>query len=64
MAVLKEVTFKVTFENLGVPTMGYTSRLFTKNVEQVYIVWSKIGHQKDSRFKVEMIDKNIEKDKG
>jgi hypothetical protein len=68
MAVLKgEVTFKVTFEGLGVPVgLGYTSGIIYKEcAEQVYASapWSKIGHQKDPRFKVEMVDKNIERDK-
>ena len=69
MAVLKgEVTFKVTFRGLGIPVgFGYTSAIIYKEcAEQVYASapWSKIGHQKDPRFKVEMIDKNIERDKG
>lgn len=68
MAVLKgEVTFKVTFRGLGIPVgFGYTSAIIYKEcAEQVYASapWSKIGHQKDPRFKVEMIDKNIERDK-
>ena len=68
MAVLKgEVTFKVTFEKLGVPIMGYTSAIIYKEcAEQVYASapWSKIGHLKDQRFKIEILDKNIERDKG
>ena len=69
MAVLKgEVTFKVTCRGLGIPVgFGYTSGIIYKEcAEQVYASspWSKIGHQKDPRFKVEMIDKNIERDKG
>ena len=68
ITVLKgELTFKVTFNNLGVPIMGYTSAIIYKEcAEQVYASapWSKIRHQKDPRFKVEMVDKNIEKDKG
>ena len=68
MAILKgEVTFKVTFNGLGVPLgLGYTSAIIYKEcAEQVYASapWSKIGHQKDPRFKVEMIDKNIVRDK-
>ena len=68
MAILKgEVTFKVTFEGLGIPVgFGYTSAIIYKEcAEQVYASapWSKIGHQKDPRFKVEMVDKNIERDK-
>ena len=68
MAILKgEVTFKVTFEGLGIPVgFGYTSAIIYKEcAEQVYASapWSKIGHQKDPRFKVEMVDKNIESDK-
>ena len=65
MAVLKgEVTFKVTFNNLGVPIMGYTSAIIYKEcAEQVYASapWSSIGHKKNPRFKVEMI-KNIKRD--
>ena len=68
MAILKgEVTFKVTFTGLGVLVgFGYTSGIIYKEcAEQVYASapWSKIGYQKDPRFKVEMIDKNIERDK-
>ena len=68
MAILKgEVTFKVTFKGLGVPVgLGYASAIIYKEcAEQVYASapWSKIGHQKDPRFKVEMVDKNIERDK-
>ena len=68
MAILKgEVTFKVTFKGLGVPVgFGYTSGIiYKKCAEQVYASapWSKIGHQKDPRFKVEIVDKNIERDK-
>lgn len=67
MARLKgEVTFKVTFEGLGVPIgFGYTSAIIYKEcAEQVYASapWSKIGHLKNQRFKVEMIDKFIERD--
>ena len=67
MAILKgEVTFKVTFKNLGVPASMYSSAIIFKEcAQQVYASapWSKIGHQKDPRFKVEMVDKNIERDK-
>ena len=67
MANLKgEVTFKVTFNNLGVPASMYSSAIIHKEcAEQVYASapWSKIGHQKDLRFKLEMVDKNIERDK-
>jgi len=68
MAVLKgEVTFKVTFEGLGVPVgLGYTSGIIYKEcAEQVYASapWSSIGHKKNTRFKVEMVDKNIKRDK-
>ena len=68
MAILKgEVTFKVTFKGLGVPVgLGYTSAIIYKEcAEQVYASapWSKIGHEKDPRFKVKIIDKNIERDK-
>ncbi len=67
MARLKgEVTFKVTFEGLGVPIgFGYTSAIIYKEcAEQVYASapWSKIGHLKNPRFKVEMIDKSIDRD--
>ena len=68
MAILKgEVTFKVTFKGIGVPVgFGYTSAIIYKEcAEQVYASapWSKIGHQKDPRFKVEMVNKNIDRDK-
>jgi hypothetical protein len=67
MANLKgEVTFKVTFKNLGVPASMYSSAIIYKEcAQQVYASapWSKIGHQKDSRFKVEIINKNIVRDK-
>ena len=67
MANLKgEVTFKVTFKNLGVPASMYSSAIIFKEcAQQVYASapWSKIGHQKDSRFKVEIINKNIVRDK-
>ena len=67
MANLKgEVTFKVTFSNLGVPASMYSSGIIYKEcAQQVYASapWSSIGYKKDPRFKVEMIDKNIERDK-
>ena len=66
MANLKgEVTFKVTFNNLGVPASMYSSAIIYKEcAQQVYASapWSKIGHQKDHRFKVEIVDKNIVRD--
>ena len=67
MAILKgEVTFKVTFEGMGVPIgFGYTNAIIYKEcAEQVYASapWSKIGHLKNPRFKVEMIDKSIDRD--
>lgn len=67
MANLKgEVTFKVTFTNLGVPASMYSSAIIYKEcAEQVYASapWSSIGHKKKPWFKVEMVDKNIERDK-
>ena len=68
MAILKgEVTFKVTFEGLGVPIgFGYTSAIIYKEcAEQVYASapWSQIKHKKSPKFKVELIDKSIERDK-
>ena len=68
MANLKgEVTFKVTFEGLGVPIgFGYTSAIIYKEcAEQVYASapWSQIKHKKSPKFKVELIDKSIERDK-
>ena len=67
MAILKgEVTFKVTFEGLGVPIgFGYTSAIIYKEcAEQVYASapWSKFGNKKNPKFKVELIDKSIERD--
>ena len=65
MANLKgEVTFKVTFNNLGVPAGMYSSAIIYKAcAEQVYASapWSTIGYKKDSRFKVEM-EKSIRRD--
>lgn len=68
MAVLKgEVTFKVTFEGLSVPIgFGYTSAIIYKEcAKQVYASapWSELKHQKRGGFKIEMIDKFIERDK-
>jgi len=66
MANLKvEVTFKVTFNNLGVPDGIYSSAIiYDQCAKQIYASapWSKIGHQKDARFKVEMINKSIRRD--
>ena len=66
MANLKgEVTFKVTFNNLGVPASMYSSAIIFKEcAEQVYASapWSSIGHKKDPRFKVELVEKNIKRD--
>ena len=66
MANLKgEVTFKVTFNNLGVPASMYSSAIIYKEcAQQVYASapWSTMGHKKNSRFKVEMIDKSIKRD--
>ena len=67
MANLKgEITFKVRFNNLGVPASMYSSAIiYEQCAKQIYASapWSKIGHQKDPRFKVEMVDKKIERDK-
>ena len=66
MANLKgEVTFKVTFNNLGVPAGMYSSAIKNDQcAKQIYASapWSEIGHQKDARFKVEMINKSIRRD--
>ena len=67
MAILKgEVTFKVTFKGLGVPVgLGYSSAIIYKEcAEQVYASapWSEIGHKKDSRFRVEIVNKSIKRD--
>ena len=68
MARLKgEATFKVTFEGLGSSNRIwiYVSAIIYKEcAEQVYASapWSKIGHLKNPRFKVEMIDKSIDRD--
>ena len=67
MANLKgEVTFKVTFNNLGVPASMYSSAIIYKEcAEQVYASapWSSIGNKKNPRFKVERIDITIEREK-
>ena len=51
MANLKgEVTFKVTFNNLGVPASMYSSGIIYKEcAQQVYASapWSSIGYKKD-----------------
>ena len=66
MADLKgEVVFRVTFNNLGVPASMYSSAIIYKEcAEQVYASapWSTMGHKKNSRFKVEIIDKSIKRD--
>ena len=65
MAILKgEVTFKVTFKELGVPIGMYTTAIINHEcAQQIYArsVWSKIRDRKKSNFKVEIIDKNIER---
>ena len=66
MANLKgEVTFKVTFNNLGVPASMYSSAIIYKEcAEQVYASapWSKIGHKKKGNFSVQLIEKKIKRD--
>ena len=67
MAVLKgEVTFKVKFEGLGIPIgFGLTNAIIFKEcAEQVYssAPWSKIKHQKDPRFKIEITIDSVERD--
>ena len=66
MANLKgEVTFKVTFNNLGVPASMYSSAIIYKEcAKQVYASapWSEIRHKKKTNFSVELIDKNIKRD--
>ena len=61
------MTFKVTFKGLGVPVgFGYTSAIIYKEcAEQVKTSapWSKIGHQKDPRFKVKVVVKKIDREK-
>ena len=56
MANLKgEVTFKVTFNNLGVPASMYSSAIIYKEcAEQVYASapWSNMGHKKKPNFSV------------
>tara|TARA_B100000963_G_scaffold326130_1_gene312921 strand:- start:383 stop:586 length:204 start_codon:yes stop_codon:yes gene_type:complete len=59
-----EVTFRVKFKNLGVPVgFGMTnSIIFHECATQIYVRsgWSKISKSlKDSRFKVEVIDKKV-----
>ena len=59
-----EVTFKVTFKNLGVPVgFGMTNAIiFHECATQVGLKspWTKIDKRyKDDRFKVEIIDKKI-----
>ena len=66
MANLKvEVTFKVTFTNLGLPASMYSSAIIHKEcAEQVFAnaPLSGIGYKMKPNFKVEMIDKNIKRD--
>ena len=65
MAILKgEITFKVTFKELGVPIGMYTTAIINHEcAEQIYArsTWSKIRERKKSNFKVEIINKNIER---
>ena len=67
MANLKgEVTFKVTFNNLGVPASMYSSAIIFKEcAEQVYAgaPWSNIGYKKKPNFSVELVEKKIKRDK-
>ena len=66
MANLKgEVTFKVTFNNLGVPASMYSSAIINKECgEQVFAnaPLSGMVYKMKPNFKVEMIDKNIKRD--
>ena len=66
MANLKgEVTFKVTFKNLGVPASMYSSAIIFKEcAEQVYAnaPWSDIGYKKKPNFSVELVDKRFKRD--
>ena len=66
MANLKgEVTFKVTFNNLGVPASMYSSAIIYKEcAEQVFASapWSNIGYKKKSNFNVELVEKKIKRD--
>lgn len=66
MANLKgELTFKVTFNNLGVPASMYSSAIIYKEcAEQVYASapWSDIGHKKMPNFTVELVGKKIKRD--
>ena len=66
MANLKgEVTFKVKFNNLGVPASMYSSAIIYKQcAEQVFASapWSDIGHKKKPNFSVELVEKKIRRD--
>jgi hypothetical protein len=66
MANLKgEVTFKVTFNNLGVPASMYSSAIIHKEcAEQVFAnaPLSNMSYKKKRNFCVEMINKKIERD--
>ena len=66
MAILKgEVTFKVTFKNLGVPISMYTSAIIHHEcAEQIYArsMWSKISDRKKLNFDVQILEKKIERD--
>lgn len=60
-----EVTFKVRFNNLGVPASMYSSAIIYKEcAEQVYASapWSDLGHKKKTNFSVELVEKNIKRD--
>ena len=65
MANLKgEVTFKVTFNNLGVPASMYSSDIIHKECAEQVIAnapLSGMGYKMKPNFKVEMI-KNIKRD--
>ena len=67
MANLKgEVTFKVTFNNLGVPASMYSSAIIFKEcAEQIYASapWSDIGHKRKPNFIIELVEKKIKRDK-
>ena len=66
MANLKgEVTFKVRFNNLGVPASKYSTAIIYKEcAEQIFASapWSEIGHKKKSNFSVELVEKKIKRD--
>ena len=66
MANLKgEVTFKVKFNNLGVPASMYSSAIiYNQCAEQVFASapWSDIGHKKKPNFSVELVEKKIRRD--